>query len=200
MRNAIARVFLLMLLVTLSLQALNQEADQAIRDAIKAAVLDGLATVDNYVLTNYWYYLRGADKVSFNVSVLPTKLNYIRIYQNLGSFYRVNCDIDKITWKPSLNNFVKVLTSPNLTALLKPSISIVDTQSKVQDLTDQISITAADLANSANTTQPAIPSQQSELQVIGGSNSSSQGVVVLSASNQPPKGDPTPNLTSNGPS
>lgn len=124
-------------------------------------MLDGLATVDNYVFTNYWYYLRGADKVSFNVSVLPTKLNYIRIYQNLGSFYRVNCDIDKITWKPSLNNLVRILNSPNLTALLRPNISIVDTQSKVQDLTNQISITADDLASSVNATQPVIPSKQS---------------------------------------
>ena len=39
---ALARFLLLLLLITLTTQALNEEADADIRAAIKAAVLDGL--------------------------------------------------------------------------------------------------------------------------------------------------------------
>lgn len=135
------KITIILLLTSLSLQALNQQADLDIRTAIKAAVLDGLNTLDNYVMQNYWYFLRGAKKVSFNVTIQPTKLNYIRIYSQLGLIFRVNADIDKITWQPSINSFVQIASTTDITALLTPNISIVNQQNKVTDLTNQISVT-----------------------------------------------------------
>jgi elongation factor P hydroxylase len=59
----------------------------------------------------YWYYLEGANQTSFNVSILPDRLNYVITYTNLGNNYQVNCDLLKQTWTPSLNSFVKLVST-----------------------------------------------------------------------------------------
>ena len=69
------------------------------------------------------------------MSVLPEKLNYIILYQYLTSFYRVNADLDKITWKPKINSFVKVIDANSPSTLLRPNISFVNSKAKVVDLT-----------------------------------------------------------------
>ena len=69
------------------------------------------------------------------MSVLPEKLNYIILYQYINIFYRVNADLDKITWKPRINSFVKVYDINNPSTLLRPNISFVNSNAKVVDLT-----------------------------------------------------------------
>jgi hypothetical protein len=166
------KLALLFMFVVLSQQALNGQADADIRNAIKSAVLDGLQTVDDYVLNTYWYYLRGAQKEGFNVTILPNKLNYIRVYSNLGNYFRVNCDIDKITWSPSINSFVQIVTPINKTSNAQPNISLLNQNNMTVDLTSQITVTAED--------QAKMTSPQSKAQVISNTGQPSQGIVVLS--------------------
>ena len=83
----------------------------------------------------YWYYLDGTERMSFNVTVLPEKLNYIIIYKYYNSLFRVNSDLNKVTWKPTVNNFVKIRDVRNASLYLKPNISFVDSKQKMVDLT-----------------------------------------------------------------
>jgi hypothetical protein len=101
-------VLLLLLMVCLSSQAVSEQADEDIRAAIRVAILDGLTATDLYIREKYWYYVRGSERVSFNVTVLPTKLNYILVYKLGANVYRVNTDLDKIDWEPKINNFVRI--------------------------------------------------------------------------------------------
>ena len=95
LRNLIA---LCLLLLTLSVagQSFNSQAALSLNLAIKLAILDGLSTVDIYVRTNYWYYLQGAERLSFNVTIKPASLNYIMVYQYHSNLFRVNIDLDKV--------------------------------------------------------------------------------------------------------
>lgn len=43
---------------------------------------------------------------SFNVTIKDAAINYVLFYENSGITYRVNCDLSKVTWLPSLNSFV----------------------------------------------------------------------------------------------
>lgn len=154
MRKAYSFLFLVIaLLVCSAHQAISEEADAAIKEAIKVAILDGLDTIDKQIRSEYWYYLRGAQRVSFNVSLLPTKLNYIIVYNNIGNIYRVNCDLIKVTWTTALNSFVKILSREQGITSLKANISMVDSNSSVIDLTDQITISGGE----ENATKTSVP-------------------------------------------
>lgn len=44
------------------------------------------------------------------MTLLTRSLNYKIIYLNKNSIFRANCNIDKVTWEPFLNSFVKLPT------------------------------------------------------------------------------------------
>ena len=129
-------LLLFSLLAVLSLQALNAEADADIRRAIKLAVLDGLSTVDSFVRKYFWYYLLGAERISFNVIVLRDHLNYILLYRFHQTIFRLNCNLDKIKWKPSVNSLVRRFGTEKYSDLLKPNISLLNSKDKIVDLTN----------------------------------------------------------------
>ena len=68
-------------LFTKSQCAINYQADQDIRKAIKQAVYDGLSTINSFLHRSYWFYLNKIDCTMYDVSVQSRKLNYRIIYK-----------------------------------------------------------------------------------------------------------------------
>jgi len=89
----------------------------------------------------YWYLLNGAQRVTFNVTIKPDKLNYLIIYNNIGNIYRVNCDLIKVNWLTSLNSFVKILNDDVSLSNIQTNISLIDQYNNTLDLTNNIAIT-----------------------------------------------------------
>lgn len=106
--NRLLVLFTILLVLPCGLCALNDEADQAIRNAIKAAVMDGLNIVDSFLREEYWQFLKGAEIPLYNVTILTNVLNYKLIYLHKTEIFRANCNIDKATWKPFLNSLVRM--------------------------------------------------------------------------------------------
>lgn len=100
-----------------------------IQEAIKAAIKDGLNIIDADLRTTYWYYLKGAKLTSYNYTLLDDAVNYIIIYDNLGNTFKVNCDLIKRTFLPSLNSFVRVASTT-------PTINQVKANNQTLDLTN----------------------------------------------------------------
>ena len=98
----------LLLLITPSYCALNEEADRDIRSHIKIAVKQGLTTIDDQLREKYWQFLRQGELVHYNTQILPQVLNYKLIYLHQKRIFRANCDIDKIRWKVYVNSLVKL--------------------------------------------------------------------------------------------
>ena len=59
--------------------------------------------------------------------------------------FRVNANLDKIKWTPSINSFVKIQPYSNVREYLNTQISIVDSNKNVVDLTSEISISDKEL-------------------------------------------------------
>jgi elongation factor P hydroxylase len=74
---------------------------------VAAAIKDGLRLIDAAMRSTYWYYLDGTNQTAYSVKDLPDRLNYLITYSAPGSTFTVNCDLLKMTWKPSLNSFVR---------------------------------------------------------------------------------------------
>lgn len=65
---------------------------------ITMAVQDGLNTLDLYVKTTYWYYLRDSKMLDYRVSITPDHLNYRIIYLGITGIFMVNAGVDKLEW------------------------------------------------------------------------------------------------------
>jgi len=75
---------------------------------INLAINDGYQTIDNYLRTTFWYYLKGSNLLDYRVKVNTTSLNYRIIYMGTNGIFLVNTALDKIKWEVSINNFVKI--------------------------------------------------------------------------------------------
>ena len=100
-----------------------------IQEAIKAAIKDGLNIIDTDLRNTYWYYLKGAQLTSYNYTILDEAVNYIIIYDNLGNTFKVNCDLIKRSFLPSLNSFVRIVS-------ITPTIDQVKSTNQTLDLTN----------------------------------------------------------------
>lgn len=79
--------------------------------------------------------MRGSIRVAFNVTIQRDRLNYIILYNNIGNYFRVNCDLLKVNWKTSLNSFVKVvrISEQNINSILT-----IDQKNNTIDLTNDL--------------------------------------------------------------
>jgi len=128
----------------------------------------------------YWYLLNGAQRVTFNVTIKPDKLNYLIIYNNIGNIYRVNCDLIKVNWLTSLNSFVKILNDDVSLSNIQTNISLIDQYNNTLDLTNNIAITGfAPAPNNKpiETNAPTVIETPNQAKQPNGS-----GVVILSSS------------------
>jgi len=95
-------------------QQIIPTADLIIREAIRAAIMDGLNLADHQMRETYWYYIGNAVRLAYNVTDKPAVVNYEIIYLSDGRLYKVDIDLVKVSFTVKLNSFVNVLTSPLL--------------------------------------------------------------------------------------
>lgn len=65
---------------------------------VNMAIQDGLNTVDGFVRSSFWYYLRGSKLLDYRVKITPTHLNYRIIYMGAGGIFMINSGLNKIKW------------------------------------------------------------------------------------------------------
>ena len=142
--------------------------------------MDGLATVDHAMRSNYWYYIRGASLLTYKASIKTDRLNYILLYTLPSSVFRVNCDLNFLKWEASVNSFVQVFVSQEQLDRIKNDVSLLDTSHNFLDLTKATVKNNKDSYNSSSNTtkiaQDATSSPQNP-------TFPPTGAIILSTSN-----------------
>lgn len=127
-------------------------------------------TIDSAMRTEYWYYLRGSQRLAFNVTVKPSSLNFVIIYRGQSSLYRVNCDLIKTTWLPRLNSFVEVVSYDSSFESLTSYAAQDNQLAHIVDLTNRTTSSSP-----PNSTQTAAAASQN---VTAGKNGSRGAVAA----------------------
>jgi hypothetical protein len=137
-------------------------------------VEDGLNTIETTMRTEYWYYLRGSQRLAFNVTVKPSSLNFVIIFRGHSSLYRVNCDLIKTTWLPRLNSFVEVVSYDSSFESLTSYAAQDNQVARVVDLTNRTTSSA-----SPNSTQTASPPFQNASSLKNASLSPAAAPIIV---------------------